>query len=100
MMQNIHVELLVGRRVRDTQNRVIGRIECIHARLRGQDFVVAEYHLGPAAVLERLGISAAGMIGWPLSREPLRVPWQHLDLSDAENPRLRCTLEELKAMTR
>ena len=53
-----------------------------------------------AAFLERLGISAAGFIGWPLSRRPLRIPWDQLDLSDPERPRACCSLEELKKMSR
>ena len=87
-MAYVHVELLVGKRVRDANGRVIGRIEEILARRRGADFFVEEYHLGPAAWLEKLGISTARMIGFR-PREPRRIPWQQLDLSDPENPRLR-----------
>ena len=87
-MASIHVELLVGRRVRDAKGKVLGRIEEIVARRRGPDYVVEEYHLGPAAWLEKLGISTARMIGFR-GREPKRIPWQQLDLSDPENPRLR-----------
>jgi hypothetical protein len=94
---NVHVELLLGRRVRDADDKVIGRILAIGADRRG---VVEEFRLGPAALLSVLGISAAHIVGWPLSREPLRVPWQQLDLSDPEHPRLRCMLEELKKMTK
>ncbi|HEY8133606.1 MAG TPA: hypothetical protein VII12_17140 [Thermoanaerobaculia bacterium] len=100
MMQNVHVELLFGRRVFDSQDKVVGRIASIHARWRGKDCFVEEYRLGPAAFLEKLGISAAVLIGWPIARQPLRVPWQQMNLSDPEKLRLRCTLEELKAMTR
>ena len=87
-MASIHVDLLVGRRVRDANGKVIGRIEAIRARRHGPDYLVEEYHLGPAAWLEKLGISTARMIGFR-SREPKRIPWQQLDLSDPEHPRLR-----------
>ena len=95
-MASIHAELLVGRRVRDENNKIVGRIEAIRARLRGHDYLVEEYHLGPAAFLEVLGISSARMIGLHLAREPKRIPWQKLDLSDPEHPRFRGTREELK----
>jgi hypothetical protein len=100
MSRNAHVELLFGRRVRDSKGEVIGRIESIHAARKGKDCLVEEYHIGPAALLERFGISAANLVGWAARHEPLRVPWDQLDLSDPERPRLRCTLEELKKMTR
>lgn len=89
MSQYVHLELLIGRRVRDAQGRVIGRIESIKARWKGDTCLIEEYHLGPAALLEVLGISTVRMIGWPLSREPKRIRWQDLDLSDPERPVLR-----------
>ncbi len=95
MTRKVHVELLLGRRVYDAQGHVIGHLEEIHAGQRGKECVIEEYHLGPAALLERLGISTARLVGWPLSRKPLRIPWRQLDLSDPEHPRLRCTREEL-----
>ena len=93
-MQNIHAELLLGRRVLDVNDRVVGRIRSIHARRRGHDFFIEEYHIGPAAFLEVLGISTRRMVGLSF-REPIRIPWQKLDLSDPERPRLRCAKEEL-----
>lgn len=97
-MAGVHVELINGRRVRDTNGKVVGRIGEIIARLRGHDYYVEEYHLGPAAWLEHLGISSARIIGWQHGGEPLKVPWQQLDLSDPKDLRLRCTLDELKKM--
>jgi hypothetical protein len=95
MSRKVHVELLVGRRVIDVNDRVVGRIRSIHARRRGQDYVVEEYRIGPAAVLEALGISTARMIGFQWGK-PLCIPWKKLDLSDPERPRLRCAKEELE----
>ena len=95
MSGKAHVELLLGRRVLDVNNRVVGRIRSIHARRRGHDYVVEEYRIGPAAFLEGLGISTARMIGVQWGK-PLCIPWQKLDLSDPERPRLRCAKEELQ----
>jgi len=97
-MARVHVELINARRVRDANGKVVGRIGEIVARRRGHDYFIEEYHLGPAAWLEHLGISSARIIGWQRGREPLKVPWQQLDLSDPKNLRLRCTLEELTKM--
>ena len=94
-MQNIHAELLLGRRVVDANDRVVGRIRSIHARRHGRDFLVEEYHIGPAAFLEVLGISTRRLIGLRIA-EPIRIPWQKLDLSDPQHPRLRCAKEELE----
>jgi hypothetical protein len=95
MSETVHVELLIGRRVVDTNGKVAGRIHSIHAQCRGGECFVDEYHVGAAAFLSRLGISAASLVGWQLAR-PLRVPWHQLDLSDPERPCLRCTVEDLK----
>jgi len=95
MSGKVHVELLLGCRVLDVNDRVVGRIRSIHARRRGHDYVVEEYRIGPTAFLEGLGISTARMIGFQWG-EPLCIPWQKLDLSDPERPRLRCAKEELQ----
>jgi len=97
-MASVHVELINGRRVRDANGKVVGRIGEIIARRRGHDYFVEEYHLGPAAFLEKMGVSTARMIGWRRGRDPLRVPWQQMDLADPNHPKLRCTLDELKKM--
>jgi len=97
-MPMVHVELLNARRVHDANGKFVGRIGAIIAHRRGHDYFVEEYHLGPAAWLEQLGISTARIIGWRHGYEPLKVPWQQLDLSDPHQPKLRCTLEELKKM--
>jgi hypothetical protein len=98
MMRNVHVETLLGRRVRDVNGESVGHIEELRATWHGRQCLIDEYDLGPAALLERLGISAARLIGWPLTRKPLRVPWRQLDLSDPDHPKLRCTVDELKKM--
>lgn len=80
-MTRVRVQDLVGRAVRDAEGKVIGRIEEIRATWRGENCYVEAFELGAAALLARLGITKR--------REPKRVPWQDLDLSDPEQPRLR-----------
>jgi hypothetical protein len=88
-MSAVHVELLLGRLVRDSEGAKVGRIFAVHAEVEGEDCVVREYELGASALLGQLGI--------PRWRKPLRVPWDQLDLSDPERPRLRCRRDELRA---
>ena len=91
----VHFELLLGREVHDPDGVRVGRILSVIAEREGEDCVIREYHLGAAALLSRLGITALRLVG--LHRhEPLRVPWDQLDLGDPEKPRLRCRAEELK----
>ena len=91
----VHLELLVGREVHDSEGKRVGRILSVTAEREGEDCVIREYLLGPAALLRRLGITTLRLVGFR-HREPLRVPWDQLDLSDPEKPRLRCRAEELK----
>jgi sporulation protein YlmC with PRC-barrel domain len=95
-VKTVHFELLLGRKVHDSEGRRVGRILEVHAEPEGKDCVIREYLLGTAALLTRLGISAGRLFGLPIHREPIRVPWDLMDLGDPERPRLRCSVEELK----
>lgn len=95
-MKTVQLELLLGRKVLDPEGKKVGRILAVRAEPAGEDCVVREYLLGTAALLTRLGLSARRLIGVPIRRKPLCVPWDLMDLSDPERPRLRCRVEELK----
>lgn len=87
-IHEVHVEKLLGSRVRDANGRVIGRIEEIHTDDSG---VVSEFLVGPSALWERLGQSTlelpfVRLLG--IQRSERRVPWNELDLTDPEHPRL------------
>ena len=97
MTREVHFELLLGRRVHDVNGRVAGRILGIRATAEGAKCVIDEYELGIAAFLMRLGITTAGLVGIAINREPLRVPWRLLDLTDPDHPRLTVPLETLQA---
>ncbi len=102
--QELHLELLLGQRVYDSTARAIGRVEEVRAEPDGEDWVIQEYLIGTAAVLERLSAWAIGirllrMLGARKIYEGYCVPWDKLDLSDPQRPRLCCTLDELKQLT-
>jgi sporulation protein YlmC with PRC-barrel domain len=87
--QKVHLELLVGKLVRDADGKRVGRIRSVHAEKEGDDCVVRHYELGGAAMLHRLGLSTLRLVGWPLHREPRKIPWDQMDLSDPERPKLK-----------
>jgi sporulation protein YlmC with PRC-barrel domain len=102
--QTINLELLLSRRVLTRDGRPVGRIEEIQAEADGDDLVVTEYHLGAPGMLERLSASLIGGAILDLfgmrKRNGFRVPWDKLDLSDPEHPRLSCEAEELDRLQR
>lgn len=91
----VHLELLVGREVHDSEGKRMGRIVSATAELQGDECVVKDFLLGPAALLRRFGISTLHLVGFRRSK-PLAVPWDQLDLSDPKRPCLRCRADELK----
>jgi hypothetical protein len=88
----VRLEQLLGRPVTDARGQRVGRIEEVRVERRGDDWLVSDYILGLDGLLERL---AAGAIAHAILRGLARrarrrtVPWNELDLSDPERPRLR-----------
>ena len=104
-MRNINVELLLDREVRDASGRRAGRIEEVRARREGDEIIVEAYHLGPEALLERLAapvfrLSPFRALGLHKHAHGRRARWDQLDLSDPEQPVLRCTVDELQKLVR
>lgn len=91
----LHLHDLVGRPVRDVDGKRVGRIESVHAEIHGEECVVTEWELGPAALFARLGITAGRLIGIPRRAEPIRVPWDRIDVRNPKDVRLLCRKEEL-----
>jgi hypothetical protein len=97
--------LLLGRRVRATNGRVIGRLEEFHAEIDGKDCYLTEFLVGTYALFERLA-------AWPIIRSLLRVGrakkgkggyyvrWDQLDVSNPTRPYLRCSVDELLPIER
>lgn len=101
--REIHLELLLGKQVLDCEGNAIGRIEEIRAEPEGEDWTIREYLVGITALWERLsawriGIGLAKLLGARKLNGGYRIPWNLLDLSDPESPRLYCTRSELEAL--
>lgn len=94
----VHVEHLLGRRIRDVHGVVVGRIEelCVDD-VDGQPCIV-EIHAGPAALLERMGAFIHQLPFFallPYSPALYRIPWSVLDLRDQRHPRVSVAKREL-----
>jgi hypothetical protein len=99
--QEIHLELLLGRRVRAINNTPMGRIEEIYAEPRKGECSVEEYLIGGYALLDRLSawsvfLPLLHLLGASKSGKRYRVKWDQLDLTDVEKPRLKCSVSDLK----
>ena len=92
----LRLDRLLGRVVHTRDNRAIGRLEEFRAERHGRDWFIVEYHIGPVALLERLGLGARHIVGVPGSG--LAATWEQLDLSDPDHPRLTCPLEQLRRL--
>jgi len=95
MTHTLRLDRLIGRRVLTANNRSLGRLEECRVERRGSAWVVTEWVVGSAGLLERLGLGARLVIG--LSRRASYIiRWDQLDLSDPEKPRLSCPIDDLR----
>jgi len=87
----LHAERLLGRRVRDIDGVVVGRIEELRADEIDGETVVTEIHLGAVGIWERLGgfaLQLPFVRYLPITRYEQRLPWSLLDFSDPDHPRV------------
>jgi sporulation protein YlmC with PRC-barrel domain len=97
----VKLELLLGSRVVDVNGERVGRIEEVLADRHGDELLVTTFLVGRYGLFERLSIYHVGvgvlryLGGQAQSAHPHRIPWEKLDLSDPEHPRLTCSIEEL-----
>jgi len=97
----INVELLLGIKVRDVDGKNVGRIEELRVERDEKSCLVEAYLIGASALIERL---SAWTLVRPITRflnsrnlySIYRVPWQEMDLSDPEHPRLRIAKRDLR----
>jgi hypothetical protein len=96
-MSDLRLSHLLGRKVHDVEGRSVGRLEELRAEIElhehGADYVVVEFYVGAYGALQALA-------GWHFARHFLRlfaplirykqyqVPWELMDLSDPERPRV------------
>ena len=90
-MTIVHLEAAVGRKVRDADGRVAGRLEEIHADWEGSECVITYYVIAAKGtyLLRALNIRKA--------TRSFVVPWDRMDWRDPKHPRLTCRLSDLKS---
>ena len=100
--QEIHLELLLGKRVYASNGRPIGRLEEVCVQLQQGVATVNEFEVGTYALFERLsawqiGRAILGLFG-SLIKSGYSVKWNQLDLSDPDHPKLTCSVTELSPL--
>lgn len=98
--RQVEVEAILGKGVHDADGQLVGHIEEISVRRQGKDWVIDNYKVGVIALLERF----AGLTildGFVKKMQPAEhlgylIPWDKLDLTDPEHPRLMGRKQELK----
>lgn len=98
---DVNVELLLGRKVVDVNGEKVGRIEEFRAEEDGDGCRIEAYLIGTSALVERL---SAWTLVRPIKRglktrhiySAYEVPWQDMDLSDPEKPRLKVAKTDLQ----
>jgi hypothetical protein len=91
--RELRVDGLLGRQVFAANNQRVGRLEEFRTEKRGRDVVIAEYVIGGAGLLERLGVGIKLLFGRRGGGYVAR--WNQLDIRDPERPRLTCRVDEL-----
>jgi hypothetical protein len=99
----VHFELLLDRRVVDSEGSVIGRLEEARAEVVSGECRVLEFHVGKLAVLERLGSvalfgSLIRTLGGDRFYRTYVVPADRMDLSDPDHPRALLPMRELRTL--
>lgn len=101
---DVHVELLLGTKVRDIDGNVIGRIEEFRAAREEQSCRIEAYLIGASALIERL---SAWTLVRPIARalharklyQLYEVRWQDMDLTDPRRPTLRIARKDIRHAT-
>lgn len=97
MARELHLELLLGKRVHDADGKPVGRIEEFRAEQQGGEWVLREYLVGSYGLWERLA-------AWSILRAPFggkgrgrgyKIRWDQLDTTDPDHPHTRCRRDEL-----
>jgi hypothetical protein len=97
--QELHVEQLLGKKVRDADGRVVGRLEEFHVEVVDGEHVVTEFLIGPAAALQRIGGFLTQLPFFrfiPVPKKEYCVSWTLMDFTDPHRPNVRVRRDELK----
>lgn len=94
----LRADRALGREVVGLNGRRVGRLEEFRVERRGADWVVTEYEIGAAGLLDRLGLGAGLLFGREGSGYLAR--WDQLELNDAGPIRLTCPIGDLRRFSK
>jgi sporulation protein YlmC with PRC-barrel domain len=93
MPSHVRFEDLIGRLVRNSHGRAIGRIQDASMEPEGEDYLITHFLLGPVGRTARLRaflgeLPVLSSIGIGKERDLRPLPWHWFDLTDPERPAL------------
>ena len=94
-MSTLRVDCLIGRVVHTANRRRLGRLEELRAEQRGAAWVVTEYVIGTAGLIERLGLGVRLLLGIQRAAGYV-VRWDQLDLTNPDYIRVTCPVADLR----
>ena len=95
MSITLRLDRLVGREVYTANHRRLGRLHEFRAERRETTWIVTEYVIGSAGLMERLGLGARLLLG--LERGAGYIArWDQLDFTNPDRPTLTCPVAELR----
>src|SRR3954468_24480717 len=97
MSTTLRLDRLLGREVFTANNRRLGRLEEFRAELRGSDWVVTEYIIGGAGLIERLGLGVRLILNIERAGGYI-ARWDQLDFANPLKPRLTCQVNDLRRL--
>ena len=92
----VPMDRLVGMQVIDRDGRAAGRIHEFRVDVRGTDWVITDYVIGVAGLLERLGIGVKLLLGTNIERKVAAADQLIFD-ADLRHARLTCRADELRS---
>jgi hypothetical protein len=95
MSASIRLDRVVGREVYAANGRRIGRLHEVRAERRASTWVVTEYVIGAAGLIERLGLGVRLVLGFERPTGYV-ARWDQLDLSNPRRPTLNCAVAEMR----
>lgn len=91
----LRLDRLVGREVYTANHRRLGRVHEVRAEVQGGAWVVTEYVIGVAGLMERLGLGVRLVLGFERPAGYI-ARWDQLELTNPDRPTLTCPVTELR----
>jgi hypothetical protein len=92
----VRIDRLLGRQVVAANGKPAGRLEEFRAEIRDGECIITGYVIGFAGFAARLGVGVRALFNVPSAGYAAR--WDQIDLSNAETPRLTCSVDELQKL--